>query len=195
MKTVTVYQFSELEEEAQENAIENERRARERDPYLPWMEETVDSMKAVFEHTNGIKLTDWSIGPYDYRNHVSFDFNEDNVAEFSGKRALAWLENNLFYGLRVSWTGKERWKKAKYGERAGTIPCCPFTGYCADDDFLDELRDAIKKGYTLKDAFSWLADRAQKILEDELDYYLSDESIREYLKNDESDYMEDGERV
>jgi hypothetical protein len=75
------------------------------------------------------------------------------------------------------------------------IKPCPFTGYCADDDFLDELRKDIKEGSTVKEAFEALADKARRMLENELDAQQSEEYFKEHADANDYEFTEDGKHV
>lgn len=176
MKRITVYKPSELKRifpDAFERAWHDW--AEDIDE-IPWMDETIDSLKAIFKACR-IQLLDWALGPYDYRNHVRF--NMGDAAELSGQRAVAWLENNLYGPMRIPWTGARRWKVLKYGEHAGELPPCPLTGYCADDDFIDCLNRNVADGMTLQDSFSDLARECGRLLAAEAEDAVSEESFLE----------------
>lgn len=203
-----IYTFSELRKSAKEHAIEMERQSRQNDAEVPWMDEIMDSLKALFKAA-GVEMKDWSIGPHDRGTRLVARFNREEVEDLSGPRAMAWLENNLMGGLRVSegFNGSV-WKKPnqfndnnrktlkealKYRYRIGQIPSCPLTGVYCDDDLLDALRKDVKDGMTLKDAFQGLADEAAKLMEGELDSYYSDESIIEDLKGRGHSFIASGD--
>jgi len=192
--TISTFKFSELTEDIQEKVIERERSKREEYGDIPWLEETVDSLKALINAIHGITLKDWNIGAYNQNNYIRIDFDEDATGELTGKRAFAWLENNLLSYLRIPWYGKERWKLSKYGSyyRAGMVKPCPFTGYCFDEDLLDLLKKALLQGDTVKDALLGLADETRFMLEKEAEYYMSEEAIKEDLENNGENYTEDG---
>lgn len=160
---------------------------------IHWNDEVMDSLKGLFKAA-GIKLTDWKIGAYSY-SHVKFDMGD--AAELDGRRAWAWLENNLFSALRVPYRGPARWDVAKYGEhyRPGMIKPCPFTGVCFDDDFLDQLRANVRAGMNLEDAFSDMADVARRIMEKEYEAEQSEEYFIDEAEANEYEFKASGERV
>lgn len=198
MKTQTVitYSISELKEQlprAYDRALENYRNVQYSEIF--WQDETIDSLKAVVKAA-GLTLRDWSLGAYKRNNFIEVHFSSDEVADLSGKRAFAWLENNLFAQFRVSFQGRERWKLSKFGAgyRPGCIKPCPLTGYCADEDYLQSLRDDVKSGCTLKEAFENLESVCAKLLEAEAESQSSVESFEEWAQSCDIQFTEDGEQ-
>ena len=172
MRSIKVYDVYELKEKfpkAFEKAHENFKDDVRNDPFLPWQEEIMDSMKATFKYAN-VTLYDWEIGAYSC-SRVKFhiptywsDLAEEDclVDEYEGKKAYKWLEEafDLKSYKRVKYTnhlGKPAYrydfKKPDDAEWS-----CEFTGYCADHDFLESLFECIHDGMNLRDAFSNLAD-------------------------------------
>lgn len=212
-KQIRVYTAAELKRknpQAFEKALEHFRSCNDE---IPWQGEIIDSLKAVFKHTNGISnLRDWSIDAYGY-SYVKFEFDQDEVGDLTGNRALAWLENNLLADLRIKPTmpmftrftlpdgsrteyqPTERGELAKYGQyyRPGMIKPCPFTGVCFDEDYLESLQNSIKAGDTLKEAFAELADVAAKLFRNEIEYQNSEEYFLE--SESEAQYTVDGRRI
>ena len=154
---VAIYNFDELNEEAQQVAIERERNSRIECGEIPFAHDLMHSLKAVIR-ISGLKLSGWSLGLDNSWLKVSFPSDDD---EISGALAMEWLQENLL-------------SKIKRGE-------CSLTGYCSDEDFVDSLEADIRSGATLKDAFRGLADTFQRILNAENDFWLSDADIRESL--------------
>jgi len=187
-KTINIYSFDELSEEAKEKAIED---YRERNTEIFWMDETVESLKGLFEYCNNIYLKDYSLG--EYQSYIRVDFTNEEIEEFTGKRAMAWLENNLLSNIRISYYGKRRKELRQYGKYyyAGMIKPCPFTGYCVDDDLLDDLIKEVKEGSDLKTAFEELASTIQRIIQNEVEYQNSEEYIAEYFKINEYEFDEE----
>lgn len=196
MRTICkdVYKYDELSAGAKSRARDWYREASASDNYV--LDEMMDSLKALFKAAN-IKIKDWSVGAYNRNNYVSFDMGD--AGELTGARALAWLENNLLDGLRITraeFMAKRR-DYLKYGDsyRVGKIKPCPFTGVCYDDDLLDSLRADVKSGDTLKDAFSNLADKVGRMNEDALEYQNKDEQVAEMIEANEYEFTEDGNRI
>lgn len=195
-ETRNIYTFEELSEEAKQKAIEE---YRNNNTEIFWQDETLESLKALFDNCSGVKLKDYSLG--EYHSWITVEFTNEEAENFSGKRALAWIENNLLSNIRIpensfTMNGTRR-KLAQYGQyyRAGLIKPCPFTGYCTDDDFLDDLIKEVKDGSDLKTAFEGLATTYQKIINNEIEYQNSEEYISEQLTENEYEFTEEGERV
>lgn len=190
-KMINIYTAAELKEhcpEGFEKALENWRENVQTDPAL--VSEIVDSFKAVFKAA-GLTLKDYSIGGRGTGCRVEFN---EAAGELTGKRAFAWIENNLLDRLRIPWSGKGRWKNAKYGRdyRPGLIPPCPLTGVCFDDDLLDDLRDSIRGGLSIKEAFEGLADKAAKLIEEEIEAQCSEEYFLDHADANGYEYTENG---
>jgi len=191
-KTINIYTFDELSEESKQSAIEEYRKNQTE---IFWMDEIVQSLKSLFENCDGISLKDWSLG--DYRSWIEIDFTNEEVENFTCKRAMAWIENNLLSNIRVPYYGNKRKELRQYGKYyyAGKIKPCPFTGYCADEDYLDELIKDIKSGTDLKTAFKNLAYTCQKLIQNEWEYQQSEEYIIEHFEANEYEFDEDGNRI
>jgi len=164
-KTINIYSFDELSEEAKEKALQD---YRERQTEIFWMDETIESLKGLFKNCSGVSLKDYSLDKYNSWIHI--EFTNDEVEEFTGKRALAWIENNLLSNIRYKWginyikdrvwtsdCVKSLRKDGYFIHLADTKKDCPFTGYYADDDLLDDLIKEIKSETDLKTAFEGLA--------------------------------------
>lgn len=164
----------------------------------PWQEELFDSLKALIKQS-GLVLRDYSLSSDSYRSFIRIDI-PDRVEEMKGTRALAWLENNLFYKLRKSFTNtssryateKSHKTKSPY-TLAGYKRDCPLTGYCADEDFLSALLQSVKQGYSLKDSFAGLANVYSELLEKEEEFQRSEEAFKDWAEGME--FTEEGESV
>jgi hypothetical protein len=193
MRTVCkdVFKFEELSDEAKERARQWYREATAADDYP--LEEIVESLKGLFKAA-GIKLQDWSLGAYNQGSFVKFDLGD--AAELTGSRAVAWLENNLFGPLRITretyLANRKDYLRYGWGYRIGSIAPYPFTGICYDEDLIDGLRDSIKGGDTLKDAFRSLADVCGRIAEKEYEYQNEDEQVDESIIANEYEFTADG---
>lgn len=192
--TETLYKYDELSEDAKERALEDHRQRVYSEP-LDWGEEILQSLKGLIDACD-LRLVDYSLGLDRSWLEVSLPYD---VQGLSGKRAMAWIENNLLWKLRIPYGIHKKYKEyQKYNPSyddnhlrpydAGKILPCPFTGYCADDDFLDALLEAVRDGETLQDAFRRLARTYQKIVEQEYEYQASED----YLRDLDQEYHDDG---
>jgi hypothetical protein len=152
---VTVYKLDELDVAMQQRVIEGWRAG---DQFF-WEDEWRDSLHA-FAKLAPIKVRDWSVG---YGGtYVTFDMDDD-IADLSGVRAYKWLVNN-------------GWAKLAAGQD------CPFTGYCGDENLLDAIRTAIGNPASissLRDVFADALHGWAKGFEADLDYWHSEEAVRE----------------
>jgi hypothetical protein len=122
---------------------------------------------------------------------------------FTGRRAWAWLENVVLADLRVPWSpitrygwlSADRQKHARYQEWPGTVPSCPFTGFCVDEDILDSLRDSIRSGMTVGDAVRSLEDMVQRVIDADLEYRCSEEAFLEHAADNDLEFDETGAQV
>lgn len=198
MKTITknIYSIEELKENFPtgfENAHNHWKEDHASDIF--WIDEIVESFKAIFQHS-GIRIYKYELGGGYSHSFVRFDMDNE-VYNLSGNRALAWLENNLFSGLRVNKKFINRVKEysgkwydfTKYGE----IPSCPFTGVCYDEDLIESLKKDILSGENLGDAYKNLADKASELIEAETEDQMSEEYFFQHAEANEYEFYEDGE--
>lgn len=128
--TRNIYQFSELSEQAKEEAIQKFHQDRD----LDWIEEIRDSFKSVCELLE-VRIS--STGNY-YSN--GFDAN---INLMTGLRLRTWLINNILPEIeKPKYLGQAKGKPV-YSKMSKEISC-PFTGCCYDMDFLGPIIDYIK---------------------------------------------------
>lgn len=208
-KTVTLYKIDELGRHAFERA---HREYCDGLLGIPWEKEGFESLKALIEAA-GLTLKDWSLGAYNRGNFISVKFSNEDAANLKGVRAFAWIENNLLGPLRAPWglpkltRGDELPKdyyrdglKAKRGPvkrwtRPGFVKDCPFTGMFFDEDLLFALREALRQGDTLREAFEGLEHDFAIMLEQEDEYQHTTEAFKETAQANEYEYLADGTRA
>jgi hypothetical protein len=158
---VTLYKFDELGAAMQQRVIEGWRAG---DQFF-WEDEWRDSLHA-FAKLAPIKVRDWSVG---YGGtYVTFDMDDD-IADLSGDEAHAWL-------IQEGWDALANPDKRQ---------SCPFTGYCGDENLLDAIRTAIGNPASISSLRDVFADALQgwaKGFEADLDYWHSEEAIREDIE-------------
>jgi hypothetical protein len=140
---------------------------------------------------------------YDRHRRLYWDGGLAEAADLTGRRAFAWLENAVLGPLRLPWgymsapgpLGVDRRKRARYRERPGTVPSCPFTGYYTDEVLLDSLRGALAAGMSVGDAMLGLEAEIQKVCDDELDYRTSEDAFIEKAEDLGWEFLVDGTRV
>jgi hypothetical protein len=141
MKTIeiSVYTATELKQEypnafkkAYERFVQSEY-----EHGLNWGTEMLDSLKTLIE-LGGYRLKDYSLGDSSCQNnHIRLE--ERDCDELSGKRAMAWLENNILSKLR---------------DKKGKLDAGLLTGYCMDYTLVESLQESIRGGSTIKDALN-----------------------------------------
>jgi hypothetical protein len=140
MKTIeiNVYTASELRQEhphsfqkAHERFVQGEY-----ENGLNWGQEMFESLKALIE-LGGYKLKNYSLGDSSCRNNY-IRLEERECDELSGKRAMAWLENNILSKLR---------------DKIGKLDAGKLTGYCLDYTLVKSLQESIRTGSTIGQAF------------------------------------------
>jgi len=182
---VKVYQFSELKtENAKQNAIEWFRDGNE----YHCSDDVLDSIKKGLLHF-GAELKNYSID-WDNINVCDFSIDmgtTDEIEELKGARLWKYLHNN---NLLTYWN---KYHKKTENLLAGD---CPFTGICFDEDFLDNIRQFVKKpdSTTFKEL---LTDAVYNTINagcKDWEYQQSDEAIIETIEANEYEFKADGTR-
>lgn len=144
-----------------------------------WQHEALESIKVGFE-TLGFKLVDYSIDFFNGQSYFKLHTAEFKDVPKEGKKTANWL-------LYIDYN---RLKKPKmYGLRRSRITRiskdCPFTGVCYDEDFLFPVRDYLTnpmskyRGYDMEELAIECAERVVSTVEAEIEYWLSDEGLKE----------------
>ena len=209
MRTIRtkVYQFSELSKQAKKVAIEKYRNSNDQ---FHWSEENRESMEK-FSDIWPIKVTNWSYGGRG--EGVSFNFTEtDEIENLTGQRLATYIWNNYRYSIysKKWYNGKTPTKHNKYHATNPAAPKfttwsryskitiekynCPLTGYCMDNELLDQVWKFLDKPDNrnfkelLQDCFNdWI-----KACNADIDYQNSDEFISEELINNDQNFTIDG---
>lgn len=171
--SINAYTFDELTGAARERALKA----------LPpadcdnTLTECMDSLRALCK-VAGVKLHDWSIGPYSYsHSYIQVTFpnspnweRDDAIGDLAGARAFAWIENNIFSPLRQPWNLRAKGRKYT---RPGHVPAWPLTGVCFDEDLLSIFRDRNPR-LSIEERFDKLADIIRRICEADIEYQEGD---------------------
>ena len=205
MRYITIYNFEELNEKAKKIAIENVRNERTTDQN-PWAEENAKSIHAIAEAME----CEYEIDSY---NHVNMRFNnyyEEEILTLKGNRAYAYIWNNFIEpNLKSKYIcGCFVDKKLHYGtvgvnskhyySKVTKEFNCPFTGYCGDMILWDAW-ESFKKDFT-KDTIvlnfiSEVEYTIEKFLDNEDDYYYSDDYIKDVIEAEGIEFTENGDIV
>ena len=207
IKETKVYPFDELSDDAKQKAID---RYRYKNNDLFWDDENRETLNA-FERVFPIKIKDWEYG---YRNYISFEMTveHDEIEELTGWRLVSYLWNNYrtdlykgrYYNVKANHPVRHKRVTSKTFKNGNTHNAyrsavffensCPLTGYCMDDDILEDIYKYINKpdGRTFKELlndclYNWI-----KACNADVEYQNSDEFITEEIKNREYEFDECG---
>lgn len=182
MKTVNIYEYDELSDEAKEKAIQQKIEQIASDPT------SMDSiyydirkcLHAIVEHFE-FKVADYEYGVGCQHADVKLEFLDENQENLSGDKALTWFCDLLeAKGYFIPEFRKDL-------EFPGV---CGFTGMCYDETFLEAIWKKLNEGYGLHMAFRrGLAEAAQKISEEEHEH----ETSEEYVRSRYEEGIEDGD--
>lgn len=184
--TLQVYSLSELNEKAREKALSHFI-----DIEYPFHSDNVKSVEA-FCNAFPCEVRGFEYG---YGYFVNKQFTDDeNIANLSGARLLAYLHNNYFNILhkakKYAKNGKKRKSNIFFEETD-----CPFTGYYMDHALLNNIREFIKKptNETFKDLLYDSLDNWIKACNTDYEYYYSEEYIADFIELNEYEFLESGE--
>lgn len=207
--TTTVYSFDELSDDAKQHAIDQERRnGRSCPTEIPWCSEYGDSLQAFCERF-GVTT---KVG-YDDRSYIQESTLPEYGENIQGLRLRTYLLNNyddVLYqreeryaeqslSLLEMMAGRQR--KSRISRIFREETCCPFTGFCGDENLLDPIRAFVKDPtskpatYDLNDLLTDCVHSFNLAWEAEVNDYYSDETISEYLREPDFQFTEDGELV
>jgi len=183
MKTIRtkVYSFNELNETAQQTAIDNYRDSNN-DGYF-WGDDVINSVNKGLEHF-GAELKHYSID-WDNINGCSWKIEFPSNSELSYIRLFKYLNNQnmLTYFNKYS----KKYENLLDGN-------CPFTGVCFDEDFLDNIREfvAMPKDITFEELLEDAVYNCFNAGCKDFEYQQSDESIKETLLENDNQYLSNG---
>lgn len=203
MRTINVYTFDELSEEAKAKAIKNAREEGKHEDMDCVTHDAVSIIKHAAQEFN-IEIYDWSIGADVQRSFVKINTGTAlENEEINGLRLRTWLINhhyNLFYEKKHYGEYEKRangkYSYDRYSEIQFIENDCPFSGTTYDMDFLDCFRAFLKKptDQTLAELFKEGVHNLCVSLEKEEEYRLSDDGITDYLECN-AEFTEEGEFV
>lgn len=211
-KTINVYTFDELSEEAKQKAIDNYRNSGMDYFWGNDNEKTLNEFAGIFP----ITINNWQYGGC--RGDINFHMTcDDEIIELKGIRLLKYLYNNyehwLFKGKYYQSFCCEKEKDIKhhprlkneqlsngkyfqsYYSKLQKDTCCVLTGYCIDDDILNPIYEFLKKptdNINFEDLMQDCLDSWIKACSDDYEYQQSDEAISEHLEANEYEYDETG---
>jgi hypothetical protein len=194
--TKTIYTIQELKKyrpDAFTKAIEHLRPLQWEDNYT--LSEIVSSLKKLINSTN-YSIENWSIG----ENNSRIKLSRENTDDFTGRRAFAWLENDLLVQFRIPYTLNKAYLKYNqaFTDKAlrpyspGKVKPCPLTGMCYDEDLITSLISSIHSGMTVRDSLLALADTAQELICKDIEFRSSEDYLIDEAWSNGIEFDEDG---
>lgn len=195
---IELYDFLELSEKSKDNVRDYKYHdivARCNDFYFDEMMGTIKTVADLYGFTYDCEST---YDDFKYIFYLKSNGGESDYCDIVGARAYAWLENNVFDGLRVN----PKLVKSENGYRKENgydgFKECPFTGVYHDDNiytarkiFIDKLRE--DRTISVKDFFEIFMDLVAKDLEDEMEAMDSDDYMMDWeALNEIEGYESDG---
>ncbi len=190
MRTITTqaFKFNELSQDAKETAISNKQHELMNDEF-GWSEDYFMSVKKGLAHF-GFTLENWSI---DWNNINTSNFiissdHRDEITELSGARLFKYIQNNGYLLYRCKYD-----KKIK-NTLDGNYP---FTGFCADEDFLDCIRQFMEKptNQTFEELMNDAAYNCFNAGCKDYEHTMSEDYAKERLEEGDEEFTEDGEMI
>jgi tRNA G26 N,N-dimethylase Trm1 len=192
-----VFEYSELSEESKEVAYQNWlNHSGDNDFHTDFRwSEIFQSFKILMNDLN-LNVDNWSVSYGGYgHDYINWSTCNDNIKEFRGKRAFAYVENNLLSKYRVSYSKYNQNIKQyrSYGYKPNHVECCPLTGVCYDETLIETLLENLKEGYTLNFAVNKVCRKVIKIIHEEYKYFSSKEFFIENCDNNDVYFLENGQ--
>lgn len=169
-KTITTYSLAELETVRPEAYERVHERWKAGISEVAWTDETMACLRACIEAC-GARLTTWEIGTDSgWLNVEVEDTNCDDDSDGTAQRNkdAAWLFENVLQPLGYT---RDHAGKVKFPGN------CPWTGYCADEDFIEAVYKALESGDTLTKALQGLASVASRLMQNDLEQQQDTESM------------------
>lgn len=202
MRTITItkniYSFNELSDKAKETVLERFRTEELSSPW--WQSENADTVKAIADKFN------WEYNIYSYDGitySIGYSLNDEDAANLSGKRAMAYIQNNFIDACKKPKTywlnnsiycdGRKNWKRES--KINFTIDDCPFTGYWLDFCFAEAWKiwkQTFCEKSTVRNFLYTVATRLGEEWTSDNEYLFSDEGIAEMIEANDYEFYEDG---
>ena len=183
-KTIELYEYCELEKEAQEFAIEEYKN--NQDAYFYFMDDVNQSLK-VFCDIVGIKLKSFIVNPYS-KGYVTFEFLDSNKREITaGKRTYNYIIEHFYFSMLYRPKYKD-WKNGKPRHFKQIFDKdCTLTGVCYDLDLLEDLYRYIEYpeicyNLNLEEVIQTCLENLASSVISEMEYRQSDEYIIESIQ-------------
>ena len=194
MKTVRIkiYSIGELSREAQEKAWQDW--IAEAD--YPW---ATDNRASLNEFCERFCIGSPSFSYGGENSHIatarlSSNQYSDDVQNLRGLRLRVWIINNFWHYIEKPKYIRHVKGKARYSKIQKEI-CCPFTGYCRDDDLLDPLIEFVNKpnnNDSIQDILSACLTSWLTSCQKDSESYFSFENFKDFADSNEYEFKNDG---
>lgn len=188
IRTYTLYQITELSEEAREKAHNEWLCSRY---FYGWTDENRKTLDTFCERF-GIMCRNWR---YD-ASHYSYDYRsrqEDYIDVLNGWRLATYLINNYWsdlYTPKFYWNGRKGRKS-----RILVDTCCPLTGYYIDNYILAPIYDFLKspsENVTFDNLMNICLDSFFRACRDDMESTQTLEYFMEESNTNDWEYLSDG---
>lgn len=176
MRTIetTVYQFHELDQDAQDRAIQCIRDKYDQWDHLDYLRHEAGQSRDKF-----LSIFNFAVNRYGIAKSAMY-YDRPEIDELHGVRAYKWITNNVLSLFPDLLSGN-----------------CPFTGVCYDEILLDPIREFMARPYKIE-LSELIADclaSLDRAIENEIDYRYSDEAIIEDIECNGFEFTEEGELI
>ncbi len=188
--TIITYSFSELSEDAKQEAIKSYHYI---DAGYHWYDEWINSLKKFCDVT-GINLINYNF----QRGGITYNYYLNNIdlTDLKGLRLRAWLINNWLPKFEkgkfiIKFIGANL---KSYHSKCQTEISCPLTGYCGDMSLIEPILEFINKpnDSNLEDVINECMSRFQKEFCADMEYQDSDKYVSEHIEANEYEFLESG---
>lgn len=189
MKTVTVYQFSELSEPAKKRALSVTRNIVAQEHF--WLDEWRETLKR-FCSIFPVKWKSFGGGDIRYESLVDPQTND-----MRGIRLLKYIVNNYWHEIyKPKYIGYLRGARRPVYSKCQWESCCPLTGYCADDVILEPIIEFLKKprnNVSLSDILGQCLNNFAWACEQDYESQLEDDYVMDFIEANGYVFKETGE--
>lgn len=204
MREIKVYKFDELDEESQKKAIEN-MRSDIGDRLCEFNDDDYRKTLEEIEKVFAIKVRNWCVGyPGTYYQFEFTGDRWDDIADepkylprYLNSEVLPYTEKGKYFYAHDRWdNGKFHYVHKNSKVLFDKQHSCCLTGCWCDngvDDALDNMNDAIRKGWTIRDFIDDMLYRFFKFWERDDDYAYCDDAVKEEIISNDFEFFSSGQ--
>jgi len=193
MKTIAIYQFSELSENVKQKVVEN------------FDTELIHTDHIYYDAQETFKQ---------FNENIAYKLKYMENEDITGLRLHKWILNNLYDDLfkpkfinSIKKIIKHKRLKNNYYKNGNVSSfyysainvnnCCVLTGVCYDEDILKPMYQFLNKPYdiTFRQLINDCKENLEKSLQSELDYLTSEEGIIDHISCNDYIFTENGNIV